>query len=67
MQADGRGWLFAPSGVVDGPLPTHYEPHESPVENPLYAQEWNPARQRFERPGNRSNRPGEPARRSRSC
>jgi formate dehydrogenase major subunit len=59
MQADGRGWLFAPSGVVDGPLPTHYEPHESPVENLLYAQEWNPARQRFERPGNRSNGPGE--------
>ena len=21
MQADGRGWLFAPSGLVDGPLP----------------------------------------------
>ena len=59
MQVDGRGWLFAPSGVVDGPLPTHYEPHESPVENPLYAQEWNPARQRFDRPGNRSNGPGD--------
>ena len=39
MQADGRGWLFAPSGLVDGPLPTHYEPHESPFENPLYAQQ----------------------------
>ena len=30
MQADGKGWLFAPSGPTDGPLPTHYEPHESP-------------------------------------
>ena len=30
MQADGRGWLFVPSGLTDGPLPTHYEPHESP-------------------------------------
>ena len=45
MQSDGRGWLFAPSGLVDGPLPTHYEPHESPVTNPLYAQGANPARQ----------------------
>ena len=31
IQADGLGWLFAPTGLVDGPLPTHYEPHESPV------------------------------------
>ncbi len=54
MQADGRGWLFAPTGLVDGPLPTHYEPHESPFRNPLYAQRSNPARQIFERPGNRS-------------
>ena len=30
MQADGRGWLFVPQGLEDGPLPTHYEPHESP-------------------------------------
>ncbi len=54
MQADGRGWLFVPSGLVDGPLPTHYEPHESPFANPLYAQASNPARQIFDRPGNRS-------------
>ncbi len=45
MQADGRGWLFAPAGLQDGPLPAHYEPHESPVGNPLYAQRSNPARQ----------------------
>ena len=44
MQADGKGWLFAPTGLVDGPLPTHYEPHESPVRNPLYAQQANPTR-----------------------
>ena len=36
MMADGRGRLFAPAGPVDGPLPTHYEPMESPVRNPLY-------------------------------
>jgi formate dehydrogenase major subunit len=45
MQADGRGWLYAPSGLVDGPLPTHYEPHESPFGNPLYGRDSNPARQ----------------------
>ena len=55
MQADGRGWLFAPSGLKDGPLPTHYEAHESPVANPLYRQQANPARQVFERRHNRSN------------
>jgi len=44
MQTDGKGWLFAPNGLLDGPLPTHYEPHESPVTNPLYAQGSNPAR-----------------------
>jgi formate dehydrogenase major subunit len=56
MQADGRGWLFVPQGLEDGPLPTHYEPHESPFDNPLYSQRANPARQQFERPENRYNR-----------
>jgi formate dehydrogenase major subunit len=54
MQADGRGWLFVPAGLVDGPLPTHYEPHESPFRNRLYDQRANPARQIFDRAGNRS-------------
>jgi formate dehydrogenase major subunit len=45
MQADGRGWLYVPQGLEDGPLPTHYEPHESPFRNPLYSQRANPARQ----------------------
>jgi formate dehydrogenase major subunit len=54
MQADGRGWLFVPAGLVDGPLPTHYEPHESPFGNRLYDQRANPARQVYERPGNHS-------------
>jgi formate dehydrogenase major subunit len=48
MQADGRGWLFVPQGLEDGPLPTYYEPHESPFDNPLYAQRANPARQTSE-------------------
>jgi formate dehydrogenase major subunit len=45
MQADGRGWIFVPQGLEDGPLPTHYEPHESPFDNPLYSQRANPRRQ----------------------
>jgi formate dehydrogenase major subunit len=61
MQADGRGWLFAPSGLVDGPLPTHYEPHESPFENALYGQRANPARQRFPRRHNEDNPAGSDA------
>jgi formate dehydrogenase major subunit len=48
MQADGRSWLFVAQGLEDGPLPTHYEPHESPFENTLYSQRANPARQRSE-------------------
>jgi formate dehydrogenase major subunit len=42
MKPDGKFWLFAPSGAVDGPLPTHYEPYESPVSNPVYKQQRNP-------------------------
>ncbi len=57
MQADGRGWLFVPSGLADGPLPTHYEPHESPLDNPLYGRRANPAIELFERPENRSHPP----------
>ncbi len=55
MQADGRGWLFVPSGLIDGPLPTHYEPHESPFRNALYGQQANPGREQFPRPENAYN------------
>jgi formate dehydrogenase major subunit len=55
MQADGRAWLYVPSGLTDGPMPAHYEPHESPFANPLYGARANPTRQRFERPDNPSN------------
>jgi formate dehydrogenase major subunit len=50
MQADGQGWLYVPQGLEDGPLPTHYEPHESPFSNPLYPQRANPRRQKNDRP-----------------
>jgi formate dehydrogenase major subunit len=55
MQSDGRAWLFAPAGLADGPLPAHYEPAESPVDNPLYAQQRNPLRQTYNHPANRYN------------
>jgi formate dehydrogenase major subunit len=42
MKADGVGWLYVPSGLVDGPLPTQYEPAESPVHNPFYKQQSSP-------------------------
>ncbi|GAA3563622.1 formate dehydrogenase [Nonomuraea rosea] len=62
MQGDGKGWLFAPSGVVDGPLPTHYEPQDSPVANPLYGHQRNPARKLYPHEDNRyhpsGNEPG---------
>jgi formate dehydrogenase major subunit len=55
MQADGKAWLFAPAGLVDGPLPAHYEPQDSPFRNLLYDQQRNPVRQvvAFQHPANR--------------
>lgn len=37
MTAEGVARLFAPTGMAEGPLPTHYEPFETPLEsNQLY-------------------------------
>ena len=58
MQADGKAWLYVPTGLVDGPLPTHYEPHESPFENLLYKQRANPVRDQFPRRDNPYHRTG---------
>lgn len=60
MNADGLGWIFAPSGLKDGPLPTHYEPAESPVENPLYGQQINPMTKFWPRPDNELHSIGDP-------
>jgi formate dehydrogenase major subunit len=49
---DGLGWLFVPSGLVDGPMPTHYEPQESPFGNLLYSQQHNPVRVSYDRDEN---------------
>jgi formate dehydrogenase major subunit len=50
MQADGKAWLFTPAGLVDGPMPTHYEPQESPLANLLYRQQHNPIREILSNP-----------------
>jgi formate dehydrogenase major subunit len=55
MQTDGKAWLYAPAGLADGPLPTHYEPVESPYSNPLYGQQHNPIAQLYLHPANRYN------------
>lgn len=37
MTGEGVARLFAPTGMAEGPLPTHYEPFETPLENnPMY-------------------------------
>jgi len=61
LHPDGVGWLYVASGLKDGPLPTHYEPLESPVENPLYDQQVNPAANKKQRPDNPyANSPHDP-------
>lgn len=53
LHPDGLGWIWAPAGLVDGPLPAHYEPLESPVSNPIYPNvQSNPAAMPMERPDN---------------
>jgi formate dehydrogenase major subunit len=55
MQGDGKGALYVPKGLIDGPMPTHYEPVESPFRNPLYGQQGNPTRKQYDREDNRMN------------
>jgi formate dehydrogenase major subunit len=53
------GWLYVPSGLVDGPLPAHYEPAESPVRNPLYTQQSSPVLKYWKRSDNELAQPGD--------
>jgi formate dehydrogenase major subunit len=57
MQSDGKGWLYVATGLEDGPLPTHYEPQESIVKNPLYGQQCNPERMEWLRGDNPYHNP----------
>jgi formate dehydrogenase major subunit len=59
MHPDGVGWIWVSSGLKDGPLPTHYEPLESIVTNPLYPEHsTNPPADKKERPDNAYAFPG---------
>lgn len=60
MIADGKCSLFVPSGLKDAPLPTHYEPVDSPLKNPFYERQDNPAVKKWERDFNRYHEPGDP-------
>jgi formate dehydrogenase major subunit len=61
MLPDGRGWLYAPAGLLDGPMPTHYEPYESPVSNLLYPEiDRDPAALVWPRADNPKADPGDP-------
>ena len=55
MNGDGRAWLYAPSGLKDGPLPAHYEPFESPVANALYPELAEQSLRRHLRPARQSD------------
>jgi formate dehydrogenase major subunit len=60
LHEDGLGWLHVPKGLQDGPMPTHYEPLESPVHNALYSRDTNPVVNWFTRNENRFAPPGDP-------
>ena len=42
MNLDGKGQIFVDAGLKDAPLPTHYEPRQSVIDNLLYAQQNSP-------------------------
>ena len=41
MTGEGIGRLFS-NAVPDGPFPEHYEPIESPIDNPLHPTSASP-------------------------
>jgi formate dehydrogenase major subunit len=62
MKPDGKGWLFFPFGMKDGPIPTHYEPWETPVPNLLYPEHGrDPLTKRWNVPGNPYHEIADPA------
>ena len=61
MHPDGRGWLYAPYGLKDGPLPVFYEPLESPFTNTLGPHQSDPLTVVPADPLNPIAAPGDPA------
>ncbi|MBX6325720.1 MAG: molybdopterin-dependent oxidoreductase, partial [Chthoniobacterales bacterium] len=60
LHEDGLGWLYVAKGLQDGPIPTHYEPLESPMRNEFYIRDTNPTVNWFTREENRFAPPGDP-------
>jgi formate dehydrogenase major subunit len=58
MTGEGTGRIFS-NGVADGPFPEHYEPVESPVQNPLHPTvSVTPAAFHYDQRAGRPNRYG---------
>jgi formate dehydrogenase major subunit len=58
---DGRGALFCGPALKEGPLPSHYEPWETPITNPLYPRQGrSPVAPTFPRPDNPYHEVGDP-------
>src|ERR671924_375347 len=58
MTGEGTGRLFS-NGLLDGPFPEHYEPIESPIENPLHPDvSASPATFMYDEAAGRPNRFG---------
>ena len=58
MMLEGKAQLFVPGGALkDAPIPAHYEPVQSVVQNELYSQQSNPAYGRYDRTDNEYNKP----------
>jgi formate dehydrogenase major subunit len=61
MNAEGVGRIFAPlAAFADGPFPEHYEPVESPIDNPLHPkQSKNPVSKRYKSAADKYGSPAE--------
>jgi formate dehydrogenase major subunit len=58
MMLDGKGQIFVPGGALkDAPIPAHYEPQQSVIENALYKQQSSPVFGRYDRDDNPYNKP----------
>jgi formate dehydrogenase major subunit len=60
MNLDGKGQIFVNAGLKDAPLPTHYEPLQSVVDNLLYEQQNSPTLGEWTRRDNPYNKPVDP-------
>jgi formate dehydrogenase major subunit len=61
MNPEGVGRIFGPLATfADGPFPEHYEPFESPIQNPLHPNQSNsPVVKKFNTPLDRFGSPAE--------